>query len=100
MLELVHSGNCTPGTVHEGSNSIERDSTNFAPLSVYSTISNVLQIGEILALKSSCQKVDFKDNKDILHAGKLYALEGENGSNKIKRMHTTEKKVKRTKNIV
>ena len=28
-----------------GPNSIERDSTNYAPLSAYSTISNVLQIG-------------------------------------------------------
>ena len=34
--------NCSPGTVHEGPNSSERDSTNYAPLSVYST---VLQIG-------------------------------------------------------
>ena len=37
--------NCSPGTVHEGPNSSERDSTNYAPLSVYSTISNVVQIG-------------------------------------------------------
>ena len=33
------------GTVHEGSNCIERDSTNYVPLNVYRTISNVLQIG-------------------------------------------------------
>ena len=32
------------GTVQEGPNSIERDSTNFAPLSGYSTISNLLQM--------------------------------------------------------
>ena len=40
----------SPGTAPEGANSIERDSTNYAPLSVYSTISNVLQIG-VLQLK-------------------------------------------------
>ena len=38
-------GNCSPGTVQEGPNSIERDSSNYAQLSVYSTISNVLHIG-------------------------------------------------------
>ena len=33
----------SPGTVHEGPIAIERDSTNYAPLSVYSTVSNMDQ---------------------------------------------------------
>ena len=32
-----------PGTVHEGPNSMGGDSTNYAPLSVYSKISSLLQ---------------------------------------------------------
>ena len=50
LLKIPHTNlNCnswyiSPGTVHKGPYSIEQESTNYAPLSVNSTTSNVLQI--------------------------------------------------------
>ena len=48
LLSIAHySALLTYSELNEGPNSIEPDSSNYAPLSVYnSTISNVLQISE------------------------------------------------------
>ena len=45
LIWTVRAGTLGQLTVARVPNSSDRDSTNYAPLSVYSTITNVLQIG-------------------------------------------------------